>query len=1436
MGLKIIISSAVELKEKDEVILKLREMHDSQIINIDDIYDCNQTATPISGGNMGASKQIEINEDVIKNVDWFICLASEATVGENTANELYFVANQVKSGRNIVITVMHDKDKNNYTSIGEGRVSVEEMRKKVSDELECGNHYFCSYKFSEDYVTLKDAIEKEYKNLYREKRFYCQHIDYYTKIGNGIKPKELYYDSNRAENKNGFIDSFYIRRFSVDDLFQDYIENRMGSFLFLTGAPGSGKTRTIYELLKNGILKDEKVIIIREENAIDIANALIVSRNNRSNTILLDANFAETNYYFVCDQVTDVLLKMRKELLGEFFRVINECNNCMFIGTNLASNLEMHLKDFPIIDRSESGNCHIVNIKPISEEYNSERIFIIEKLKEKFPISEGETIGDFIPELNNYKQNIKNRILDKILKRDCNKEPKSYLKELLHAIQLVVTFRKTRPLFLVVMLMRYKLQSDSDYIFAEKCSKAINYLIVNNVLWIYDSIKMRKMMNIEEGIFDFSTKEEYDGEKFENNIIPVKYEFTINDLIWGELQKEEDRNFRNTNYWEHLFYDMSDEDGLGIAIKDFYNTFPTANSLGRILPRIPLPKLELMNRVHKFVYDKLENTQIDNRNLRDVQYVYGLLIGRCNSIEEVENIKNRMIDCNIPIDDNVIAEMYLFASKRLKSNYRNNDFIDFIKQVKSIDEGNISQPTLETIYKESYIVRLFYNNFNSAYKYVIALFDRIGWITIKTAIKNNTHRRSNVEKLVYSLALLCEDMGHIKLLIELYQKLEIEPTTKVSYVLAGIVKNEKYYRDELLSLITENKEFIGKTHLYEMFICSMIITSVCFENAKKLYEAYEQKTNIIKPNIKLISLTLNSCKPDEFQSVVSFLKKKLGDVPNHIIMNKMILKAPGYDDALYYVNKLDYRQNYTLGSFLKNLDKKIIGDNKQREGFIRVYELINHPHVESIRTDTRIVYWLYKFAQNEWHERYIDKLLGGKSNDVLTNESLCTTIILKPYKTFEESYIFFKKAYKAQKAKLIYGRIKSDIFNAILNKYEKEKDKEKIDEGSLMNIYEIIDEHLDSDSIIIDENLLFNYFIKTNKLDIFNNECTELLLQFEDYIYKRKGEANFYNKNIWSKLIKYFAERQDDNYSKKCRLLYDFYMKLYKENKLHLLYPDSKIYESLLTCVETEEDASFIDNEMIRFNIEYTKIIGEEILKISQCINYKFKHKSSRRLNYHKQSIDIIGKAKKAEDIINVLETEYERYGILLPSMLADAIYRLYEMTKNKRCNNAYKDIKILVEKYKLSEMLTARAWACLVTMAPNIKEKIICLECFDKLPEISEPALGMLAVETQLAQFDLNRSRKYFIQWKGIYEDIYPDKNIMIMNIPHDKYFTIKRHLKWDYAYRDYAKARIPNEIALLDNNERINSEVVSLLLNCYDDYLETICYDSKSDNIHVS
>ena len=1428
MGLRIVVSSAVTLPEKTQVIEQLKKMQQQNKISIDWIYDCAEKATLFSGGDMGSAKQIEINTDVIMQAHWFICLATDATVGEKTAEELKLAAAALRDGAHLVITVMHDGDRQAPHPIPQGKVLVAEMMREASAILGIAEEqYFCHYHANDDFSALQQALELEFDKLQAEHRFYNHHIDCYTLFGREVTAEQLYFDANRAQPEYGFRPDFYIPRRSVDDKLLDIVEKKQHSFLFLNGRPGSGKTRAVYELLHRE-LADERVVIMRRENASDIANALLVSMNNTSKVIQIDRNFHDTDYYFVCDQVCDVLQSMPEELQKLFLQAIDACDNCLLIGTSTPSALDSLKRESKIIDSSrDSGNSCTVEIHQISEESDYDREQILTRLRAQYPEEQGETIGDFIKELNRYKQEIAERIIEKIDRREADSKPIPYLGDLLHALQLVRTFRYSTPLFLAVMTMRKMQEQDPERLFIAECMKAVNYLVEKNAVWLTG---LRNRTLLTEDDFDLDDEQIYDHETF-RNIIPVTYTFTINEIVWEVLQQTQDRHLYDDRR-TRLFYDMSDPRGLRRAMRHYYETFPAVISLRRMLPRIPQQNDALLAEAVRFVHTKIRQIKPKADELADMQLLYGILLARSQSIEAVEELLQEIGDRGIAITDTMIAEIYSFALRQLADDPEL--FSRFTERVRERDRARQAPFQPDCCYKAGFEIRVFYNDYAEAYRHIRHLFEQAGTDVLrKLAADESSLEWFNIGRMLAQLLCLAETMEEVGQVAELYRELELRPVKPACYAMAGIARNSRADQQRLLDLFFADDAAVERQQpLFVVFIVSLISQARCFEDARWLYELYCDKCRPQRTNIKLISLAINRTREWEFQEAVAFLNKTFRNQPNHIFINKLMSLAPNNDDALYFLGKLEYVQNYTLSNILKKFEKANRWSSSQDLRFIPAYELIHHPRLQHLRNDLHILNYLYKYASDKWQEACIDRMLSAdRYRQMLENKALPSIKITRPYRSFVEAYEgIFREALLAQERLCDNGKMQPDLYNTMIGKYEQECRKRLFPETARARqqayerLWSDMQSAIERNQLFVDEELIFNCYIKTGKLPLFRADDAALTAEFLAYVNRRKGDADFYHTKIWSKLIYFVAGNRavaSDVRERRCLTLYRFYRSLYLRARHPRLAPTADLYANLLTAAGSADYAAAVEAEIKRFHIEPTEFLQSKMQGVEQTVGYRFTCRRQPQVNIHSIRVRNMQAATDYEQIMEQLQAEYADYGILLPSMLYAGLNAIYKRVRRDPAKKAaaYGAITQFIRTNGLDDAVSARAQICLAQLAPDEQLLREELDRYDRCEDPSATLAWKLAIDPFVRICDKRRCRGYFRRWLELYRAIYPTEEALREGLGEEGLNNLKKHFRIDAEFVRLLRRQDPDAAARLDADTP-TFEAIYPLLQLYETF----------------
>lgn len=324
------------------------------------------------------------------------------------------------------------------------------------------------------------------------------------------------------------------------------------------------------------------------------------------------------------------------------------------MASSISSSYNVFLDNFGTLKNwfKDSAIISEINIPIISKDKDKENIRTW--LNNNFPTQKGETIGDYIPGLNNYVEQIVENLYEKTEERSFG----TYISSFFKASQVNSLFRRTSPLFIPIMIMQKEYEEETKIQFKQNCTTCINYLIDKNCIWVRDG---NTSIRLSEKVFDFEEINEYDEEEM-LSIIPVRYTYSLNELVWEAiLKKEEERRLADK---EELFsYCIDNEDDVKIAIKAFYNTFPTANSLQRILPRIPSgPNQERCREVAwKYVHGKIKNFAKQTPDSESVKLTYSMLLGRAGNWKEVQNLLQEMTDSNVELNGNTIGELYRFA-------------------------------------------------------------------------------------------------------------------------------------------------------------------------------------------------------------------------------------------------------------------------------------------------------------------------------------------------------------------------------------------------------------------------------------------------------------------------------------------------------------------------------------------------------------------------------------------------------------------------------------------------------------------------------------------------------------------------------------------------------------------------------------------------------
>lgn len=1308
MGLKIIISSAVVLEEKKCVKEKLYEMRKQHIINFEDkdLYDCNEHGTFWND----VSKQEIINR-FIANADWFICLAPHYTVGEATGGELEYVLKRKLEGAPIAISVFHPldiSDEEKKMPIKNAQISFDHMKQQAQQLFGMSDvPYF------EDYTGgtegLVNKIESVYKKAYHnDKAFWSQHVGYYTQYGKDIEARRLFFDEKRASLEWGFREGSenYIWRNSVDGKLNQKLDKYGAKFLFITGKPTSGKSRALYECL-HSTLKDKNIVVLKSENIVQICQNLEIEKEQYGKYNGLPQRFEDNEYFFVCDQIADVfkLARVPQELRLSFLRIIAEHDNCKLLATGTPKSLDAFVEESdgvisPFDSLSEGGNSDIITIPSLSKDIDSSEILAI--LRQKYAILNGETMGDFIKELNSQKL----KIVDDIHK-EIKKNP--FLPQLLKSIQLVLVYRHNTSLLLAITILRKFYPHVDMTEFKNRTIDCLNFLIRKNVLKLSDTEYEEKeilhfpVKHFSESEYCVSTL--VDDEEYPK-IVSETYTFSVNEFVWEYLEEHSKSNSESS-----IIYNLYNALDLENAMPMLFESYPHAPTLRRIVSRVPIQweysdkQGDEMRRQLAWHFAQIKLSKLDSslESKAELCQAMNILIGRAETIAQVNDILDLMTQMNVEIDDSTIGEMYSFALKRLPKDKK--EFHDFIEKTDQLNKHQQERDykrgkawTYTDFYRVSRQIRLFSDNYGQAYNLVFDVLFNLTHVDAngnilkkKDAVKyiseqKNTKEKENLDNMMSALARLCKTEEDVRRLIQCHLNYDIKPTTMILHCIAMIMNNAISAESIIDTILPTYNDKIEKRDYYELMTVCFVMHMPNFSQSKRLYQRWHKDMKLgRKHNSRLISLCLKNCRREEFQSALSFINRIPHDVINTFTYNLLISLAPNPEDAIYIVNlmKPSDVDEYTLSNCLKCIDtvrQMNIGKKdayiSDMQIFLMAYEIINHPKLKAMRTRPSCLQKLYKLTCDKYQEEYISRIIGPeKSSLLLYNNYINSTRIMRRFYNFSDAY---EKIYMPviDAYNEMQGEFKPDLFCSMCAKYYKDKNI-KSQQNAPLYI-----ERLRKDikrfvggkrggKIICDENFFLNYYVKFLGEPLFSEDDKEMSSLFQDWFFGKEGNYDPNNLSILARYIDYFnnLEISEENKWQKSVTLYSFYNQYFSDRK-KVFSPMDIVFVNMLKiaekCNNKDECFGFIDQELERLSIERTIRLNYYLHVNESDYHFKYNDSHPQPQNRHIENIVEIKKSKVSQQVLNVLEKEIREEGIITPSILNCALSKYWQFNHSR--------------------------------------------------------------------------------------------------------------------------------------------------------------------------
>lgn len=1211
MKLKIVISSAVKLEEKKCVKDKLIELQRLNIIKIDWIYDCAEHATV--WGTI--TKQEEIN-DIILSADWFICLIPQHTVGYNTWKELELVLEAQNRGLQIIISVFHPinipVEKKNEP-IPENHVTfdyIQQQAKQIQNNKE--EHYCISYEYNKIDDLLKELHEEFIRLYYTDKLFRAKFLAKISRFGRDVEAKELYFDENRASVINGFLGNKYCQRRSVDGMLQEAMAEQR-KFIVLQGAPGAGKTRAIYQLLadpqqltqisstKNeqyalGFLADKNIIVLNQDNIKEVYHFLEGEKDhyNKKNTL--------NEFFILCDQIKDVFGMLSNNELFDFFDIVTNFNHIYIIATTIPSafnNFRERWRDYGRKPFDDDQLTKVITIPPISsdDEERDIRDWLWNELEGN---SNAETIGDYIPQLNNYKQNIVKKIYDET-------ERHPYLPELLTAFKTTESYRHDTALFIPILIAKTNIfsrnrQADLERFLGEMVS-TINFLINNNVIWVRKSVEKdgeapenikkmyRKNFELEYGMDSYENFL-FDGEEYKDTPLSTAYSYGINEIIWNELEREDfSRHIKGEGT---VLKNIQECQDVVRAAKEFHRAFPDIRSLRRILPRIPRTNCyeEASKELWNYVYKECEKYDPKDGEVEEFLTTVGMLIGRAKELSQIKEAINIITNKNLSPDYNTIGELY--STKIQLNKGVRTEITNYISELQEC-----YQLRYENFFSLSRRITFYDMTFDEAIKevteskYVLNGCEKA--MTLQEAVAATTTKIElfNLERLFALLARKGETVEQWKRLFELHKSLHINIRRSAIYQYFSVIvdqfkshvtneeETERKMLTELQELIEQFGNVIANEDKESCYFYS-IEASWNFKQALPIYQYYLECFDT--DNQRLISIALRTVCNNEFQTALNFLietderlkakKQKLSD----ICYNNLIKSAPNMGEALGVVPYITHLQDHTLTSILTILKNRKIEDKQSNSGFktdpkifYYAYSAIMRDVFFELRRSPHVIGILYDLSTTHKHERFIRNTFLSHIEESERYELIdySTTIssirMRKKYRSLEETWQIFNicRNYFHNNKRYVDSELYNSMMSKLIELGEKGIEQEEILLDAIDRLRNIINE--DYNRIIRDEHFvpsLYRLFPEKRIVDDAGNINKEFINDINSTYFTKNQALN----NILKELKK--EEYGFDIMWKFYEYMIEYY---HKNGKRKTLRPDIRTVTLLMEAVQTAE-------------------------------------------------------------------------------------------------------------------------------------------------------------------------------------------------------------------------------------------------------------------------
>lgn len=1234
-------------------------------------------------------------------------------------------------------------------------------------------------------------------------------LSYIIRKGRDIQANELYFDPQRANILNGFNPDRYFPRQSVDKPLAEKVFEEQRKYTILLGVPGSGKSRAIFQLLAPlgettqcfaiGELVDEKVIVVRQDNVRKVLQWLeweVKKGNAEGND--------SSHVYLLCDQIKDVFLMLNQnEDLYRFFDLLNRLPRVQMIATSTPSAFESfrsRWKDYghrPFEDDELMGR---IVIPPISADDEEKELRGWIQNEWRTPASSGESIGDFIPNLNKYKQGIIARIYKEV-------EKLPYLPQLLMAVQIVETYRHDTALFLPVLLARKNLfpqgLSSSDWnLFHHGITATLNFLIDKNVIWVTNP-KGKMLNKISQSAFSLQNgiddEDEFifDGDLFPETTLSTGYSYGVNEIVWKSLEQEDASRHLNDNPIT-LLKDFRQVGDVVRGAREFYRAFEGVNTLRRILPRIPRTDCyqDAFAKLWKFVYGECERMEISPEDREDFILTIGMLIGRVKGLEQIKQCMALLKEKGVAPNYSIIGELYS-AGSRLGGTAKTemDSLINVLRSDYGLTENSIFSLSRE-IMAHDYDFDETLKIIREAKVIVDDKGDRLVSIDSIDGINESKLVLNSISQLFSLLVKKADCIAKWESVFELYTLAKVVIRRIELRRFFSVVRDEERdeetkghchydsWEDSLLVKSVRNlrqnyPSIIGENDKEGAFFYS-IENARCFPQAYAIYRLYLSDYGLDNP--RLVSSVLNTVRGSSFQIALNFLidvdsrMKRSGQALSVICYNNLIKKAPNLGEALGVIPYLSHIDEFTTSCLLSVLKRRKVktdddNDIPDPKVFSYAYSIVMQDIFRDFRSSQYIIGLLFDLATTYKQESFIrgaflDEVLDPATRELKKCElidystKVASNRINKNYRSLNEVWKVFNtcRDHYASKGLFIASELYSNMMRKITRLLQNDEEELRVQMSRLRKIIDT-----DWPRIIRDDFFypsLYRFMPDKRVLDDNGNISQEFM---DDMVSSNVGDVIVFNNIMKNKKSLGFDALWK---------LYEYVIFYYNAHgRTKDLRPDIRTVTLLMEVTQTEtqfkkvEEAAnqWISNSLLASNKYYNDArkhyLTAEEGTVSQNANAKPEQFYSRR-NYKKE----------VDDIINRAIMDISLYDVLTPSLLNMYLMLVIGVVKDIENDSKLPD-KVakkratywnvfyhLIDDYRDNLQFDVNSYVSLIKLSLDTNETRKWSKELEKRKEECKYNLVVcreMATSVVVARCDIGLSRTFFEYWERIMNDI---------------------------------------------------------------------------------